>query len=61
MKTLSEHNKATSNRRWEGCSYDAGVRCDKCGTEMKYLFKFDIPFPIDVRCPKCGYEGVMEA
>jgi len=65
MKTLSEHNRDGLERAHDGDK--AGVACDKCGAEMVRtgIGMFIPVFPGHteqrVKCPACGYEGVMEA
>jgi len=83
MKTLSEHNREVRGAHERESSGGAGIRCDKCGVEMrvdgevtasqlivtviddgKEEFSGPVTPPLykqPVRCPRCGYEGVMEA
>ena len=49
--TLKEHNDKL---------VATGVRCDKCGTQMKKVRPFSLCFGGElVKCPKCGYAGGM--
>lgn len=61
MKTLQEHNNAFLEVRHKVGDLDAGVLCDKCGTEMKYIDVninlLSLPPKKTVKCPNCSYKG----
>ena len=65
MKTLSEHNKEVK-KKWKATEILAGVVCDLCGTQLRrelggvFIATFPGEFVVKVRCPNCGYRGIME-
>jgi len=70
MKTLSEHNRERFELLHKTCGAfprPSGIACDKekCGHEMDIVgitaFSATNLISFKVRCPWCGYEGVMEA
>ena len=60
MKTLKQHNETKLNLKPE---YKAGVKCDKCETEMildnPHMMLASYPPQQSVVCPKCGYRGYI--
>ncbi len=67
MLRLSEHNRvAHEDSLWaDPAKSEAGVLCDSCGTQMRYLEMGDIPISESwckddglVICPLCGQQGI---
>ena len=68
MKTLNEHNwdRFELWRKTRGAfPRPVNIACDKCGHEMDMIgvtaFSATNLISFKVRCPWCGFEGVMEA
>ena len=63
MKTLDEYNKEVYDRRKEKEQFKAGVKCDKCETEMlldnPYVVLTTWPAKQSVVCPDCGHRGLI--
>jgi ssDNA-binding Zn-finger/Zn-ribbon topoisomerase 1 len=63
MKTLDEYNWEVHNRRKEKEEFKAGVKCNKCETEMLLdnpnMMLMSYPPQQSVVCPNCGYRGYI--
>jgi len=59
MKTLDEHNTAVWERR-ESHNF-SGILCPKCKEEL-WVRNLEPAYGprLDVTCPKCFFDGVME-